>query len=327
MSRITNQPLRPLYYSRSAHMYRAVNELLSDKSVSFHRKLYSLIQLSMVEHTVQRSKLQSIHAQAIDDFIESHGGPDTLLTASANEAPIQLLNCQLLAGQFVRSQPAEPRLSHYQITKKNFLTNLARMHAVACVQRIQPQATTHNHVKELMPISAYLLSLVKDLHQSGDGIVTFRDHAGACFCCLSIALTIIECDLVTSSTIKYLQLAQQYMMESSKTIPHSSDNLIVLHPAAATYILSKARVESFPGNARKRELRISEALIDASKLFVLLTNEKRVDITTMLLQCILLATNLDSGRHGGDQTPLNPEYLRLLEQDIDKVWSLRQGNR
>ena len=305
--------------------------LLSDNRTTFHRKLWALIQLSMVEHTARRPDLQATHAQAMDDFLESQGGVAALLSQEAPDDPVQL-NCRLYAGQFVRAEVKGPTPKQFEPAKTSFLQALGRLRAWASRLRFQTHTTTLleisasvNSQRSLNPLINYLHKLIQKWLSADDPLTSWQQHSGAFFCPLSLAMTIVECDLAPKQALDYLHRVQTCMEGSTIPVNQLGDELDNLHPAAAAYIFGHVRSEMFANGADAREVRIAMVLVNAHKICSILTNTRRIQLAAELVEYVLSLGKSDAEAIKKAGALFSQEQLYHLEHEMDEAWSTTRG--
>lgn len=301
-------------------------ELLSNSQTTFHCKLAALIQLSMLEQTAKRPDLQATHAEAIDTFVESQGGMSALLSQEAADDPVQL-NCRLYAGQFVRAGSRGPTPKQFTTAKTSFLLALGRLQAWA--SRIPFRTTLNQFItsdgirhqrQSLNALTRYLHKVVEDWLLAADSINSWQQHAGAFFCPLSLAMTIVECDLTPTSAFDILHRVQECMKASVTSTNQPGRELDNLHPVAAAYIFGDVRSDMFPNDADAREVRIATVMVNAHKICTLLPNARRIDIATSLVEYVLSVGCSSVSVIEKAGALFGQERLKKLDQEIDDAW-------
>ncbi len=325
ISRVTQQPLRPHYYSRCAHMYKAMSDLLSDEDATFHRKVWSLIQLAMLERTAQKPKLQAMHMQALDDFIESRGGVTALLSYEERDDPVYL-NCRLFAAQFVSSEVQIPTFRQFENIKARFLLSLHRIQSWTSMLHGRDTSTSQDNpfsnadsLRKLNPITNYLHHLIEKWLSDNESPDSFQNNSGAFFCSFSLAMTFVESEASPQAAFDYLHKAQNFMSASTTVQSQLGKELDNLHPAAAAHIFGAVRLEDFPDGGIAREIKISQALIDAHKAFMLLSDERRIEMTTWLVECVLSCTK-SQVQEKAESVLFDQKRLKALETEVDYAW-------
>jgi hypothetical protein len=311
-------------------MYKSVRELLANEQISFHRKLWALIQISMLEHTAQRPELQAIHAQAIDEFVQANGGISALLSQSAKDDPVQL-NCRLFAVQFVRSGTFNLTSAQIFTASSSFLHLLLRMRTCASRCASHRPFSNHHHdnsdghelTNPLSPLVDYLYHLLRKWSAASAIPTAFQANMGALVCIFSLAITIVEHDLSTASTLLYLKRTQNSMQRSTTLMRLPGRELENLHPVAAAYIFGQVRSEMFPQRADEREVRISQLLVDVQRTCALLGPERRrIEVMGQVLRFVMYMTGLAAYRLGeeGEENMigvLDRDWLAGLQREVD----------
>lgn len=330
LSQMTQQSVRQSHYLRSAQMYKAISTLLADHRATFGQKLWTLIQVAMVEGTAQRNDLQQLHIKALDELVEANGGLPAYTELAADNVFLQA-SSQFYAGQLARSAILPVTKQRFEAVKTRFMTSLAKLEVWMC--SIQSQRDSHhrgaaeNKCSQIpRQLLSYLTHLVKEDNGKKMTLGRLKTDSGALFCCLSICLTFVECFPTIDGIQAFLLRVEQSMYDTATVQLQDGYMLDNLHPAAAAYSISCVRSEIFPDQSRSREFRISQALVDAHKMFLLLSSGRKAEVLMWLTDCISTVSMLSS--HGAamrcEQTNFTSVKLANLEREIEESWYSRK---
>lgn len=329
-SRMMQRSSSPYFFSRCARMYKAANVLISDPDVPLHRKVWALIQMSWTEFVAQRSDLQSLHTNALDDILEARGGLAVLADDPFN------LNIRFFAGQLVRSDTPVPALHLLESSKDRFLLCLRRIQCWVTSLYVRPFCANSVSIqpidfqarltcrRSLSPLISYLNNLIdKCLPISSKQSQTwFQDNSGAYFCIVNLIMTLVEYDLSPTDTFEYLHRIQECMQESVAGSARFSGELNGLHSVAAAHSFNYVISDMFPDNGQIKNVRICQAVVDGRRIFTVLTESRIVQILTWLLDCTLaigtpelMAAEDDAGFQGFDSRRLDE-----LDREIRHAW-------
>ena len=329
LSQVTHRDLRPQFYSRRAQIYKAVNDLLSDDRASLYHKIIAIMDLALIEYANGRLDIQALHIKAVDQFIESRGGV-AMFRLQAEDIVFGRVSARFYTSQFVRSEVQIPTFRHLKVVKKRFIDSLHRIENWISTHRF-PVASTDivavNH-NELDLLIDYLYHLQQQsvVHGEMPTPSPFYKMSGAHFCALSLAMTMVEYNLTSADAFAYLYRAQEYMRRSTEVSQHGGEGLEKLHPFAAGHIFSHTRSVVFDDFDDAKELAICQVVVDAQKIFVLLSETRRVELSKFLLENVIVLAKTADGRTAPTSI-FDRKALRLLEQEIHISWTMKHLNQ
>ena len=318
--RTTERPPRPHYYARRAQIYKRVSELLANKHALFQRKLLAIQHLAVLEFIHGDSDVQATHIHALDQYVESEGGiVDTF--SRIEDTSMLCFAARFYSAEFLRVQVQIVTSPQLKIITERFSCSLRGIQAWACQMRSQlsPMA---RHRSELSHLINYLYHLI-EVWLSDRCSKLFHIVSGAWFCSFSLAITLSEYSQTFSEAFDFLLRVQQCMRNSTGISSQFGEELADLHPFATGVIIGHLRAQTFANlpEARQKELTISQAVVDAQKLFALLGEASRIKLVEFALECALPSAS----RRGNDGlAPLGVGRLQELEKEILTNWSIQR---
>ena len=321
LSRITQRDPQPQYYMRRSQIYKMVNSLLSDDEASFHEKIIAIMALAIVEYASGRSDLQALHIKALDDLIESKGGVN-LFRSRIKNVGLLYVSARFYASQFIRTEVRISTMQQLRAVKRRFIHSLSRIHLwhLSFMSQLPPKNTLDEWRDKLRQLTQYLYHLMEaSLFKSGTP-KSFDKTSGAHFCAFSLVMTLVEYEQSPTLTVDFLDRVQQCLLNSTEISPQAGKELYNLHPFAAAHMFSATRSEAFGDDNGVKEIKICRAIVDAQKMFVVLSEVRRIEIVTYLVGSILTLTNTIATGHEDAAMPFSRKRLQLLEQEIVSAW-------
>ena len=274
----------------------------------------------------------------MDDLIESHGGVAAFLSKEQYTDPIRA-NAHLYAGQLARVETQIPTFSQFEKIVARFINSLRRCQNWALSMQSQSSVSdgfgTSNRIvyrRKLNLLITYLYNLTHKWlateKESGSSQSDYHESSGAYFCSFSLILSLVEYEASATTTFDFLHYAQECMRESATVSSQYSNELDSLHPAAASHIFSHTRFEIFPKASDVRELLLSQALIDGNKMFMLLSEARKIELVNWSIECVLTIVN--PGKDHSMQrtaTLFDEERLEGLRRELEAAWRSINGTR
>lgn len=329
LSKSTQRPLRKAYYKRRAEIYKETNTILLDQDISVHRKMWTLIQLAMLEATARRSDLQAIHIKALDEFVESMGGI-TAAFSHDQEDVFTHASARLYAGPLVRTPIPIRFVPQLNRVKDRFFACMSSIQEWISTFRIWISVTDLAEFRsytvsnrQLDMLTNYLRNLVRKWRAAEVMSTSLETNSGALICGLSLARTFVECNSSPAMAFNFLYEVQESLSCSVMTSTRPEHGLDDLHPAAAAYGMSCIRSKLFTDKkGHSREARISQALSDAHKIFLLLSVTRRIEIVEWLMASVQMVAALacdDQPLKKHISTCFEGEQLQALEDEIERA--------
>lgn len=274
----------------------------------------------------------------MDDLIESHGGVAAFLAKEAYTDPIRA-NAHLYAGQLARVETQIPTLSQFEKVAARFINSLRRCQTWALSIQSQPHLSDgfgpSNRIvyrRKLNLLITYLYNLTHKWlateKESDSPQSNYHESSGAYFCSFSLILSLVEYETSATTTFDFLHYAQECMRESATVSSQYSNELDSLAPAAASHIFSHTRYQLFPEASDVRELLISQALIDGNKMFMLLSEARRIGLVSWSIECVLTIVNPDKGPSTQrPATVFDEERLDSLRRELEGTWRAVNGSQ
>lgn len=337
LSKMTRRPVRDIYFRRYAQLYRSLNALLSDPTAGVYRKLWAILQVSMVEYVCQRFDLQLIHTAAIDDFIDSQGGMVDYKYA-ANDGGFAQLVSRLYIGPMARSDILMLDYRRLKSSKGRFLRMMKKIWAWKShmqkhdindfEEEVSCEHSTSNTICDLDDISDYLSDLINitDPRDTNDII---QDHNVAFICSLALILTFVECQLPRIAARSFLCVVQSCLRDSAELPREGMSRLEKIHSCVVLYTIGYIRHQVFPDDGYSRAFRISRNLLDCQKILRILSPGMKVSLVRWMVDSVLHVSQVRDNDDDSDENQVGsldftPLRIRALELEIDDAWRRNQ---
>lgn len=313
---IKRTPLSRQFYQRRSQVYSEVRHLMSSPHVSFSLKLIAVIQLVFMEWTLKLPELQSLHGQAVDTLVESQGGLMSFLPA-LEEKHGPTIEPEFYVNIFVITEVPIKDEDSLKLLKSRFINTLRRLSEWA--RSFQYQKSPGNKdgkLEGLASLTDFLQAPINDTLLSTEAPWPFV--AAPFFCCLNVCLTFLEFGLEPGEIMDFLQRVQHHMLMTAN--PSAKGGAGIAHHLAHVRKNMLCPVSNMVSDKVKlAELRLSQACVDALKIYSLLSGESRLMLTRWLCKiCLILVKDVDV-----DEL-LDEETLKALDTEISFEWLSRQ---
>ena len=278
--------------------------------------MFAIMYLAVLEFTNGESEVQATHINALDQYVESEGGVANILSR-IEDANMLYLGARFYSTQFLRSEVPIATLSQLKIIRVRFSSSLHRIQTWTSATRAQLSLIPSSR-SELSHLINYLYHLIEvwlsDRHSK-----LFHIVSGAWFCSFSLAITLSEYSRSPTEAFDFLSRVQQCMRRSTEVSSEFGKELADLHPYAAAHIISYIRAQTFADlpETKQTELRINQTVVDAQKMFVLLSEASRIELVNFSLDCALPSSRQLGG---GELVPLGKGKFQELEKEILTKW-------
>lgn len=313
VSTLTGQPLPRSYYRTRMELISLVRQVVASRQTTFSYKLMAVMALLISSHFLQWPDLQH-HLNAINDLLESAAKARNF-TLRENEGPT--LRPQWLVGMFLVNEFRIAAHHDLQAAKSRFLADLngiqkwtAKTVAWLLLRKDGPKAIAWEQM--LAQLISFLAEPLEARLVSTD--LPFGVAAAPFFCCYSICVTFVHKEMNPIEALNFLSCVQRKLI----MIDHGCSK----GGTALAHMLADARLEtSTVGEQQEHilEVNISQSLINALKLYKLLSTATRMRITESLHKAALIMVR----RSLPDLTDVQA-LTSSCEREIEDQWWLQQ---
>lgn len=317
-------------------MYHLLNTLLSDPEASIYRKLWSLIQVAMVEATVKRFDLQALHTTAMDDFLESQGDINTW-RIKEDDGAFGYLASRLYALQLARNPG--PIVDNHRFTgiKRRFMRNMkgicrwiASLDKHAAADGSTDLTKCYGSECELEWFALYFDQLeLQQLLADTEAACRSRSEETLASS-FSLLLTFVEWNFRPVTVRSFLASVQTNILGSIDTPSAGNDTRFPsVHPTVVAYNISYVRAYWFPDPDYRREMKISQAITDAKQILAILEPGTAMEIVTWLVKTVKIVSRINSSgvQDRPELSVFDDEQLLALERDIEHAWKRQRQSR
>jgi hypothetical protein len=330
MCRRTHRSPRSLYYVRRAQMYKATRTILADCS-KLNQTAGAMLHLAMLDLVDKQHARQAMHIRFLDDFLEDNGGIAFFFSDKAAISDISMCTASRFTSQFLTARIEVSTQVRLRMSIQRYLESLRRTHCWASAHNAHSVAgstgSLNDGYRNLGPLIEYFEHLREESTKKQNSRLakTWAQISGAHFCAFSLTMTLVEHTTSPSEVSLFLQYLQHIMdMSIDRDRVPQAGTLIGLHPHAAAHILSQVRIEVFPMVRVGKEVAIMQAIVDAQKMFALLSQGRRDELVGWLIGIVLSLTDkCDAGL----PFPSFQDWVSCLEAEIWEAWTARQGTR
>lgn len=318
--------LTTVFFQRRADAYKEVSRLIQDPNAEFDAQICGLISLQHAECIVVRSDLQTVHLNAMSQFVERKGGIACFLNAkNPDQAVIEPIfysiqfmfsECQQLNGHV--EEIIQQFISDLKYVQK-WNHNVMKPRSATLKDSTFPSEKDQREQWELRNFNDHIHFLVNEY--LGNQNQPYFLAAGIFYFIYSICITLVELKMD-------LAQARQFLLEIHRSLQLITETSYRLRFAVAALLVSYIRCQprssyynnvnsslssenNTTDNDRKKfnvEVTICESCMNVMYLFPSLSPGTRMQVGKVLLQNLMCVMDLSSDEPFDD---LNFEELRL----------------
>lgn len=271
--------------------FAMVRQVLNSPDATFSYRLFAIMTVLWMAYTMELPDLQT-HLSAINVLLESADKGQRFKTSEL-EGPT--LRPQWLVGMFLVNEFRISRHHDLCIARSRFLLSLKDIESwrkkAMHQSPLESASMANDHGESLLQDLGYFLSEPLEARRFSTDL-PFAVAAAPFFCCFSICATMAARNMKRTDVWNFLLCIQRKLVRI--------DNGCSNGGTALSHMLGDARLETSTFGEQQElalEVSICQSVINALKIYSLLSTNTRIELTTLLYEVAMLtiqATRLSS---------------------------------
>lgn len=307
-------------YKYQAEAYRIVNKRIIDSAIPLAHKIFDLIQLTMLEFSLGRRKQSTLHLEALENFVRTHGGMSIFLDpfdhSTLSMEPRFYMGMFLRVPMPVKTLPdlrgMLQEMLEYHKRIRNWLA-LQQEHRSKSDDTFNDESSQHAAKLALRPLRNYLEAFGRDDSSKSPSKKMMPAYGQAHICSWMICMTLVEHNICGYDAVMLLQEIQSYMQGSCEDGQNVNNPFSALFVGTTVNTISYVRRNKCPARPLE-ELNICQAGITALRCYCFADPHFKKILARKLCACVF------SSIENCSEDTLAPSFVSDLHDVVVDNW-------